>query len=147
MFFYRNKSNLSNPSLDPPCSHPHSRRLAIQTGTPLVPVFAFGQTETYTFVRPFIDWESRLLPRSKYFSLVRRMGYVPMIFFGHLGTAMPKRVPIHIVIGRPIEVPQQDEPDPATVQEYLNKFIDAMQAMFEKRKADAGYPNLTLEIH
>lgn len=70
-----------------------------------------------------------------------------MIFFGHLGTAMPKRVPIHIVIGRPIEVPQQDEPDPALVQAYLDKFIGAMQAMFEKHKADAGYPNLTLEIH
>lgn len=110
-------------------------------------MFAFGQTETYSYVRPFIDWETRIIPKSKYFSFVRKMGYVPMLIFGHLGTAMPKRVPIDIVIGRPIKVPKQDHPDNATVQEYLDKFIDAMQNMFESRKAEFGYPNLRLEIH
>lgn len=123
------------------------RRLALENGAPLVPVFAFGQTETYSYVRPFIDWESRVIPKSKYFSFVRRIGYVPMMIFGSLGTAMPKRVPIHIVVGKPIEVPKTDAPSKELQQEYLNKFIAEMESMFNRYKDQFGYKELKLEVH
>ncbi|KAL6767972.1 DGTT4 [Auxenochlorella protothecoides x Auxenochlorella symbiontica] len=122
-------------------------RLALQHGTPLVPVFAFGQTGTYSYVRPFIDWRTSLIPKSKYFSFVRRIGYVPMLIFGSLGTAMPKKFPINIVIGEPIVVPRVDSPPPEQVEEYLQKFIAAMQGIFEGYKAECGYPTLKLIVY
>ena len=32
------------------------RRMALQHGAPLVPVFAFGQTQQYSYCRLFLDW-------------------------------------------------------------------------------------------
>eukprot|EP00887_Chlorella_sp_A99_P000409 scaffold13.g409.t1 len=38
-------------------------------------------------------------------------------------------------------------PSPELVSEYLTQFIDALEALFEKHKAAAGYPELTLTIY
>lgn len=53
---------------------------------------------------------------------------------------------MHMVIGRAIEVPQRDAPSKEEVQRYLGAFIEALQALFERRKAAAGYPDLTLQV-
>lgn len=47
-------------------THPHllPRRLAIEAGAPIVPVFAFGQTPHLRFWRPFIDWPAFLFSRT-----------------------------------------------------------------------------------
>ena len=53
---------------------------------------------------------------------------------------------MHMVIGRAIEVPQRDAPSKEEVQRYLGAFIEALQALFERHKAAAGYPDLTLQV-
>lgn len=40
---------------------PHCR-LALETGSPLVPVFAFGQTPHYSYARPLIDFPRKVVP-------------------------------------------------------------------------------------
>lgn len=122
-------------------------RLAIQNGAPLVPVFAFGQTFQFRYLRFFIDWPRNLIPRAKYLSFVRRIGYVPMLIFGLFGSPMPRRVPIDIVVGKPIEVPRVANPSQELVQEYLDKFIDAMETIFNDYREQLGHGDLTLKIY
>lgn len=53
---------------------------------------------------------------------------------------------LHMVIGRAIEVPRREAPTKEEVQQYLRKFIEELQALFERHKATAGYPDLTLQV-
>ena len=42
------------------------------------------------------------------------------------------------MLGKPIPVPRIADPDHGTVDKYLNTFIDAMSALVEEHKANAG---------
>lgn len=121
-------------------------KLALEAGAPLVPVFAFGQTDVYRYVRFFIDVPLFFVPRSSAFSLARRIGYVPMLIFGWLGTAMPHRIPIRVVVGAPIPVPRTPDPDRETVQRYLDLFIAHMEKLFHDNKEKYGYADLQLVV-
>lgn len=101
-------------------------KLALQHGAPLVPAFAFGLHKTYS-------WAS-LLPQSVMLKLSRFMGFAPLVFWGVCGGPLPKKHPIHIVLGKPIEVPTVAEPSPEEVQKYLDAFIAAMEDIFDKHK-------------
>jgi 2-acylglycerol O-acyltransferase 2 len=79
-------------------------------------------------------------------SFVRRIGYVPLIAWGVLCTTMPHKVPMHIVVGKPIELPHRADPSPAEVRRYLEQYIDALVSLFERHKAAAGHPHATLTI-
>ncbi|EFN51306.1 hypothetical protein CHLNCDRAFT_10860, partial [Chlorella variabilis] len=101
-------------------------RLAMRAGAPVVPVFAFGQTPHYSFVR--------------------RIGYVPMFVWGYLGSAVPYQVPMHLVVGKPIHVPHRADPSPEEVWQHLEQYIAALAGIFERHKAAAGHPDATLTI-
>lgn len=121
-------------------------RLAFKAGAPIVPVFAFGQTPHYSFWRPFIDWPRHLIPQGAVGSFIRRVGYVPMLMWGWFGTALPHRVPMHVVVGRPIPVPRQADPDPEEVQRVLQQYISELQRIFEEHKEAAGHPRARLTV-
>eukprot|EP00210_Caulerpa_lentillifera_P008155 g7789.t1 len=117
-------------------------KLALQTGSPLLPVFAFGQTDTYS-PHPI---GPPLIPVSLTNALGRLTGVQPLFMLGRFGTTIPKRVPILVVIGTPIPVPKIANPDFETIQCYLQRFIDQMTELFEEYKAEAGFPELLLEV-
>ncbi|PSC73157.1 Diacylglycerol O-acyltransferase 2 isoform A [Micractinium conductrix] len=121
-------------------------RLAMQAGAPIVPAFAFGQTAHYSWWRPFIDWPKQLVPRGAMGSFVRRIGYVPMLAWGILGSALPRQVPMTIAVGRPIPVPHTANPSKAEVQATLDAYIAALQGIFERHKAAAGHAHDTLTV-
>lgn len=56
------------------------------------------------------------------------------------------QVPMHIVVGSPIEVPHLLDPSPAEVEAHLQQYIAALQSMFERRKAAAGHPRARLTV-
>ena len=56
------------------------------------------------------------------------------------------QVRIHVVIGKPIEVPQRESPTREEVQAYLDKFVDSMEALFKQYQELAGYADLKLLI-
>ena len=60
---------------------PRWRRLALQHGAPLVPVFAFGQTDLYSYLRPFYDWPKGVVLRASWARFSRRIGFVPMLMW------------------------------------------------------------------
>jgi diacylglycerol O-acyltransferase 2, plant len=104
-------------------------RLALEHGAPLVPVFAFGQTPQYGWVR--LPFAARL---------ARKIGWVPMLIWGAMGTPMPRKIPLKIVIGKAIEVPKLGvgNADPGTVERYLKKFIEELEGIYERHKDDQG---------
>ncbi|WIA15065.1 hypothetical protein OEZ85_001763 [Tetradesmus obliquus] len=117
-------------------------RIAMQCGSPVVPCFAFGQGGTYSWYRP----GPPLLSEAFVQAASRRMGMVPLALVGRWGTPAPINSPMTVVFGKPIDVPHKEHPTDAELQQYLDKYIAAMQDIFARHKAAAGYPHYRLHI-
>uniref|UniRef100_A0ACD5TB66 Uncharacterized protein n=1 Tax=Avena sativa TaxID=4498 RepID=A0ACD5TB66_AVESA len=112
-------------------------RIAVQTGCSLVPVFCFGQGHVYNWWRP----GNKILV-----SMIRAIKAPPIIFWGKFGSPIPFRSPMHVYVGRPIEVKKINHPTTHEINEVHEKFIMALQEMFNRHKNKAGYPNLQLKV-
>ncbi|GBG77010.1 hypothetical protein CBR_g23340 [Chara braunii] len=112
-------------------------RMAMATGSPLVPVFGFGQSHTYYF------W----LPKGQWFRKLSRMiHYVPMLYWGIKGSPVPVPGRMLVVVGRPIEVPCVKNPTPQQVSEVHDKFVKAMEDIYERHKREGGMEGVPLVI-
>jgi hypothetical protein len=71
---------------------------------------------------------------------------VPLLMFGRWGTPIPHRSPLTIVLGAPLGLPRHDDPPPELVQKHLDAYIAAMEGIFERHKAAAGFKDWRLRI-
>lgn len=111
---------------------------------PLVPAFAFGQSDLYTYFRP----GPPLMPSNAVAAVSRTIGFVPILFWGWCGTTIPYDVAMTVVLGDPIPTAddQTDNPSDELCKEYNKRFIENLQIAFEEHKAEAGYPDLELHV-
>ncbi|KAL2913078.1 diacylglycerol O-acyltransferase 1 [Polyrhizophydium stewartii] len=110
-------------------------KVALRTGSSLVPVMSFGENDIWDQVpnpqgstlRKF----QRLFQRYASFSppLLHGRG----IFTYNYGI-LPFRHPIVSVVGAPIDCPRTENPSNELVQEYHQKYLDALQALYDKYK-------------
>lgn len=56
------------------------------------------------------------------------------------------QVPMHLVFGKPIEVPIIKDPSKQQTQEYLDKYITAMTELYHRHKDANGYSDVKLEV-
>jgi len=125
-------------------------RIALRTGTSLVPVFAFGENELYTSVKGL----KRLMPIRLWQSILKK-GYgitTPTV----LGRGvfcktcpdpfmLPFRKPVTTVVGPPLELPRLPEPMPSDVDYWHEKYIEKLKELWESCSPTYA-PGIQLEL-
>ncbi|XP_065225551.1 diacylglycerol O-acyltransferase 2-like isoform X2 [Planococcus citri] len=107
-------------------------RMALTTGSSLVPVFSFGETFLYEE------------PSSNLYRFLReklRASFDPEFFLfsgpctlGHLFGLLPYQRQVTTVVGKPIPVPKVEEPTKELVDKYHKIFVQELVHLFEKYK-------------
>lgn len=112
-------------------------KLALETKSPLVPIYAFGDTDLYvhyTVGLRFRQW------------LVERFGVALPLISGSCGL-LPFKRPVTLVVGRPLEPPVVDGVlTQADVDAFHARYLTAIRALFEAHKVQCGQPRAQLEI-
>mmetsp|Transcript_26503 Transcript_26503/g.56008 ORF Transcript_26503/g.56008 Transcript_26503/m.56008 type:complete len:353 (-) Transcript_26503:206-1264(-) len=115
-------------------------KLALLTGSPVVPVFGFGLDGSYGY------W----LPRGRLMEKISRtLGLVPLVFWGRwfIPFGFPNPQKIHVVIGPAIDVPKEgDNVSQESIDKYHSKFLEELEKLFERHKFEAGYADRRLRI-
>eukprot|EP00802_Teleaulax_amphioxeia_P016700 Tamp_16824.p1 GENE.Tamp_16824~~Tamp_16824.p1 ORF type:complete len:397 (+),score=69.57 Tamp_16824:1-1191(+) len=122
-------------------------RLALSHGADLLPTYCFHNTDVFSINTSLFQGVRAWLKRNLKVSIP--------IYYGWKGTPFPHPVPLCVAIGQPISVPQPREEgeaiDPNTewvrgqnppdhvVDEYFDKYVDALQRLFDNHKIAAGY--------
>lgn len=113
-------------------------RLALQSGAALVPCYAFGCVDlydTYVALHGPREW------------LRKKIGVCIPLYRGFFGV-LPKRVPVDVVVGDPIEpvcaVPGSPS-DGEIVRAHAN-YVAAIRSLFDEHKAEFGYEQRELVI-
>ncbi|XP_050464155.1 diacylglycerol O-acyltransferase 2-like [Cataglyphis hispanica] len=125
-------------------------KLALKHGTSLVPVFSFGETDLYDQV---YGPEGSTLRRIQ--NHIRNfIGLAPVIFSGrgffqYSFGLIPKRLPVTVVVGKPIELPKIEAPTAEQIDEYHKKFMENLTELFETQKHNYinNAEKATLEIN
>ncbi|XP_070495421.1 2-acylglycerol O-acyltransferase 1-like [Chironomus tepperi] len=109
-------------------------KLAIQSGASIVPVFSFGENDSYDLMDNSTGTKWR-----KFQDFVKNAsGIVPMIMNGrgflHFFGLMPRRTAINTVIGCPIDVIQCECPGNDVIDELHGRYVEEIRMIFEKYK-------------
>ncbi|XP_020710521.2 2-acylglycerol O-acyltransferase 2-A-like [Athalia rosae] len=110
-------------------------RIALKHGTPLVPVFSFGETDLYSQVDN---------PEGSYLRSIQEMlrkftGIAPVLpigrgLFQYSFGIIPQRRPVTVVVGEALDVPKIPEPTREQIDDYHTKFIEKLVHLFETNK-------------
>ncbi|KPI90035.1 hypothetical protein ABL78_0895 [Leptomonas seymouri] len=110
-------------------------KIALQEGTPLVPVYGFGENNVYNVA----DLASEPEVQHLLGLLKRYLGFaIPLVkgrgFFNFSYGILPHRRPIVVVVGEPIEVPRIAKPTAQDLDEWQAKYIEGLQKLYDEHR-------------
>ena len=114
-------------------------KLALERGANLVPVYAFGETDMYHTSDAFMG------PRKW---LMKNLRVALPLFWGRWGTPIPYPGTLAVVVGKPIRAPTVTDPEKMhrAVDTLHAEFVEQLRGLFERHKAECGYPDAVLEV-
>mmetsp|Transcript_33663 Transcript_33663/g.39220 ORF Transcript_33663/g.39220 Transcript_33663/m.39220 type:complete len:464 (+) Transcript_33663:49-1440(+) len=151
-------------------------KLALQTGSIIVPSYVFGTTNFFDQIATIgdnynFDSNQSFFSKSvgKFLeSMSRRIKGGMTFYWGQYGTPMPHKTKVTLVLGNPIipvpgtmgmEVTNErsgskakrtcrkiEDPTSEQIEELMNRYIDALERLFDQYKAQAGYENDILKV-
>jgi hypothetical protein len=104
-------------------------RLAIEHGTPLVPVLSFKEGETMDNVHA---------PALQRWCIKKIAFPLPFFPYGRLGLPVPRNTDICIAVGAPIAVERKAQPSQDDIDKVHAQYFGQLQTLFDKYKHDAG---------
>jgi len=112
-------------------------RMAMKEGTPLVPVYSFGETR-------YLDTINVPVITPFFFNTIKS----PFPYFrGLLGfLQIPRPTSITVVVGKPIHIQKNAAPTDAEVDSLHRQFYLAVKKLHTDYKEKAGYSQETLEL-
>jgi len=120
-------------------------KMALKNGAQLVPTFSFGEAHVYNILpTPVGSW---IRSAQEYFRHV--VGIAPVIFFGrgmfqyNMGM-IPHRKPIHVVVGKPIEVEKSENPTVEEIEKLHTEYMEALTSLYNEYNPKYGDTNLKL---
>lgn len=121
-------------------------KLALEAGSPLVPVYAFGETNVYENLASGKPKLQKFLLK-----LQKKLGFaIPLIhgrgYFNYHFGILPHRRPIVVVVGAPLEVPKIEKPTPQQVDEWHAKYVEALKKLFDENKDAFDLKSTGLQI-
>ncbi|RZC37272.1 2-acylglycerol O-acyltransferase 1 [Asbolus verrucosus] len=101
-------------------------KMALQTGSPLVPVMTFGETDVFDQ----LDFPGLQFVRN----LVKNVLQIGLVI--PIGTYLicPNRVPVVTVVGNPINVTKVEKPTTEEIDALHQQFVDSITKLFESHK-------------
>jgi 2-acylglycerol O-acyltransferase 2 len=110
-------------------------RVALQTGASLVPVFGFGENNTYYCAEnPPGSWLRAIQERS-----LKALGFSLPLFHGRgifnydMGL-LPFRTPLNIVVGKPIDLPKIESPSREDIDKYHALYVAGLTELYNQYK-------------
>ncbi|XP_031568902.1 2-acylglycerol O-acyltransferase 2-like [Actinia tenebrosa] len=115
-------------------------KLALKTGSSLVPVFAFGQNDM--FHQPPSALPSRLENKVNLSKWAQVFIKYSLLAFRDVETfgVMPRRKPITVVVGAPIDVQKRDDPTPEQINYLHSLYVQELKDLFDKHKMKYNDP-------
>ena len=114
-------------------------KLALSEGVSIVPCFAFGENELFEVItNPTLDRISKFVKDNFGFTtpLIHGRG----IFSYNYGI-LPRRRPITVVVGVPIQLPKVADPGEDVIKEYHAKYQEGLKAIYDEWKVGQGRRN------
>eukprot|EP00943_MAST-04B_sp_MAST-4B-sp1_P008318 g8318.t1 len=113
-------------------------RLAMKHGRKIVPMYGFGENNTFQQFSCFKQLREKLSRRFKV-SLV--------LFRGRGYTLIPFRTPLNIVFGTPLDLPKLENPSNEVVEQYLEQYVKSVEKLYyDNRDKYESYQHKELEI-
>lgn len=105
-------------------------RLALRTGTPILPAYSFGNTQVLSCWYDrfgFLEGVSRRLQASLF------------VYWGRWGLPIPRRAQITMVVGKVIAVDKVEQPTDEQVDALHARILNEMRVHFDRHKAALGW--------
>jgi 2-acylglycerol O-acyltransferase 2 len=115
-------------------------KLALEAGTALVPCYVFGCVDLYKTSSALFSLRERIR---------KSFGACIPLYSGSVGV-LPRRVPLDVVFGEPLEFEPCAQPGKATDEEVgvaLRAYVEALERLFDEHKGSFGYADRKLRIH